>query len=120
MYQFQYDHVKPKYDEKAKLCVMYRQFHCVQKNNDIYKDVVEENETRFDTSSYGLERQLAKVQNEKAIGLINGELSRKKITKFVGLRAKTFSYLIDAGSENRKMKRNKISITKKKSNLNII
>ena len=120
MYQFQYDHVKPKYDEKVKLCVMYRQFHCVHKNNDIYKGVVEEKETRFGTSSYGLETQLAKVQNEKAIRLINGELSRKKITKFVGLRAKTFSYLIDDGCENRKMKRNKISITKKKSNLNII
>ena len=118
MYQFQYDHVKPKYDEKAKLCVMYRQFHCVHKNNDIYKGVVEENETRFGTSSYGLE--MKKLQNEKAIRLINGELSRKKITKFVGLRAKTFSYLIDDGCENRKMKRNKISITKKKSNLNII
>ena len=65
MYQFQYDHVKPKYDEKAKLCVMYRQFHCVHKNNDIYKDVVEENERSFDTSSYGLEMGSLKEDYEK-------------------------------------------------------
>ena len=30
MYEFQFDYVKPKYEEKAKLC--YRQFHCMHKN----------------------------------------------------------------------------------------
>ena len=32
------------------------------------------------------------------------ELARKIMTKFVGLRAKTYSYLIDDGSEDRKTK----------------
>ena len=53
MYQFQYDNVKPKYDKKAKLCVMYTvSFIVYIKIADIYKDVAEENERRFDT--YGL------------------------------------------------------------------
>ena len=32
------------------------------------------------------------------------ELSRKIITKFVGLRAKTYGYLIDDSSEDKKRK----------------
>ena len=36
------------------------------------------------------------------------ELNRKSMTKFAGLRAKTYSYLIDDGSEDKKAK-----ITKK-------
>ena len=35
------------------------------KTNDIYKDVVEENERRFDTSSYGLEMGSLKEDYEK-------------------------------------------------------
>ena len=107
---------------KKQSCVLCTDSFIVYiKTNHIYKDVVEENETRFDTPSYGLEMQLAKVWNEKAIGLINGELGRKKNTKFVGLRAKTFSYLKNDGCENRKIKMNKnIHHKKEKSNLDII
>ena len=30
MYEFSYDYVKPKYNEKVKLC--YMDFHCIHKN----------------------------------------------------------------------------------------
>ena len=36
------------------------------------------------------------------------ELGRKIMTKLVGLRAKTYSYLIDDGSEDKKAKGKKI------------
>ena len=36
------------------------------------------------------------------------ELGRKIMTKLVGLRAKTYSYLIDDGSEDKKAKGTKI------------
>ena len=36
------------------------------------------------------------------------ELGRKLMTKLVGLRAKTYSYLIDDGSEDKKAKGTKI------------
>ena len=42
------------------------------------------------------------------------ELGRKIITKFVGLRAKTYSYLIDDGSEDEKAKCAKRSAIKRK------
>ena len=37
---------------------------------------------------------------KKVIGLIKGELGVKVLTKFVGLRSKTYSCLIDDGSED--------------------
>ena len=61
-------------------------------------------ETRFDTSSYELDRPLPKGKSGKVIELMKDELSGKIITKFVGLTAKTYSYLIDDGSEDNKAK----------------
>ena len=69
------------------------------KTDDIYKDIAEDLQTRFDTSNYELERPLTKVKNKRVIGLIKNELGGKIMIKFVGLRAKTYSYLIDDGSE---------------------
>ena len=37
---------------------------------------------------------MPKGKNKKVIGLMKDELSVKVMTKFVGLRAKSFSYLI--------------------------
>ena len=57
MYEFWYDYLKPKYSEKAKVCLMDADsfIFCV-KTDDIYKDIPEEVETRFDTWKYELER----------------------------------------------------------------
>ena len=33
-----------------------RQFHCIHKTNDIYKDIAEDVETRFNTSNQELDR----------------------------------------------------------------
>ena len=57
---------------------------------NIYKDIAEDVETRFDTSNYELEcnsieRPLPKGKNKKVIGLMNDELGRKIMTKLVGL-----------------------------------
>ena len=110
MYQFWYDYVKPKYDEKAKMCYMDTDNFIVYiKTDDIYKDIVEGVETRFDISNYELAcsfivRPLPKGKNEKVIGLMKGELGGKIMTKFVGLRAKTYNYLTDDDREDEKAK----------------
>ena len=59
------------------------------KTDDIYKDITEDIETRFDTLNYELERPFPKGKNKKVIWLMKDELGRKIMAKFVGLRAKT-------------------------------
>ena len=56
MYEFLYDYVKLKYGEKAKLCYMDTDSFLVHIQHDIYKDIAEDVETRFDTSNYELDR----------------------------------------------------------------
>ena len=94
MYEFWYAYLKPKYCEKAKLSYMNTDsFVVYTKTDDIYKDIAENVETRFDTLNYGLG------------GIIMIEL--------VGLRAKTYSCLIDDGSEDKKQKVQKCLIERK-------
>ena len=40
------------------------------KTDDIYRDIAEDNETRFDTSNYELDRQLVEWKNKKMIGVM--------------------------------------------------
>ena len=47
---------------------------------------------------------MPKEKNEKVIGLMKDELSEKIMKIFFGLTAKTFSYLIDDDSEDKKAK----------------
>ena len=43
-------------------------------------------------------------KRDQVIRLIKDELGRKIMTKFVGLRVKTYSYLIDDSSKDRRTK----------------
>ena len=107
IYEFWNDYVK------RKSCYMDTDSSTVYiKTDDNYKDIAEDVETRFDTSNYKLEcnsidKPLPKGKNKKVIGLIKDELGGKFITKFVRLRAKFYSYLINDGSEDQKQKAQK-------------
>ena len=73
MYESWYDYVKPKYGEKVKLCYMDTDSLIVNvRTDDIYKDIAEDVETRFDTSNYELDRPLPKGKNKNVIGLMRG------------------------------------------------
>ena len=62
---------------------------------------------KSDTSNHEFDRPLPKGKIEKVIALMKDELGGKNMTKFVGLRAKTYIYLIDNGSEDKKQKTQK-------------
>ena len=52
--------------ENAKLCYMDTNSFIVHvKTNDIYKDIAEDVETRFDTSNYKLDKPLPKWKKKK-------------------------------------------------------
>ena len=92
---------------KKENCVRYMDTDsCIVyiKTNDIYKDIAEDVETRFDTSNYELDRPLPKVKNEEVTGLMKDKLVGEIMKSFVGLRAKTYNYYIDGNSENIKAK----------------
>ena len=74
------------------------------KADDIYKDIAQNVEIRFDPSHYELDGTLPKGKSKKRIGLMKDKLCGKIMTKFVGLIAKIYSYLIDDGSEDKKTK----------------
>ena len=117
LYEFRYDYVKSNYGEKAKLCYMHKDSFIVYlKTDDIYKDIVEDVEIRFDTSKYELDRPLSKEKNKNVIKIMKEELGRKIMKEFFGLRAKTYSSLIDGGSEDKKAKGAKKFVIKRKLN----
>ena len=62
---------------------------------DIYKDIVEDVETRFDTSNYEMNRPPPKGKNKKVIGVMKDELDGKIMDEFIWLRAEAYSYSID-------------------------
>ena len=62
------------------------------KIDNIYKDIADDVETKFNTSNYELDRPLPKGKTKKVTELMKDELGGNIMTKFVGLRAKTYSY----------------------------
>ena len=76
-YEFWYDYLEPKYGENAKVCYVDTDSFIVHvKTDNIYKDIAENVDTRFDTSNYEIDRPLPKRKNEKVIGLMKDELGR--------------------------------------------
>ena len=57
---------------------------------------------------------MKKKKIKKIIGLMKDEIGGKIMTKFVGLRAKNYSYLMDDGSEDKKAKDTKKCVIKRK------
>ena len=84
------------------------------KTDDIYKDIVEDVETRSDTSNYEIDRPLPIGKNKQAIGLMKDELGGQIMKKFVGLRAKTYGYLKDNNDDYKKAKGTKRCVIKRK------
>ena len=88
----------------------YRQFHCSCKN--IYKDIADDFKTRFDASNFEIDRPLPKGKHKKVIGLMKDKLGGQIMKEFVGLRAKTYSYLKDNNDEDKKAKGTKKCVIK--------
>ena len=107
MYEFWYDYIKPKCEDKARLCYTDTDSFVINiKAEDFYKDIANDVKKWYDTSNYDKigERPLPIGKNKKVIGLFQDELGGKIMTEFAALRAKTYTYLMEDGSEHKKLK----------------
>ena len=73
--------------------------------DDIYKDIAEDVEIRYDTLNFELDRPLPKGKTKNIIGLMKDERGAIIMKKFVQLIGKIHSYLIDDGSVVVKIKK---------------
>ena len=112
MYEFWYDYIKLKHQDKVTLCYM----NTDNKTEDFYKDIANGVERWFDTSNYDEndKRRLPAGKNKKVIGLFKDELGGKVMKVFVGIRSKTLAYLMDDDSEHKKCKGTKKCVVKRK------
>ena len=83
------------------------------KTEDVYEDIANDVEKWFDTSNYEVDRPLSKGMNKKVIGLFKEELGGEIMIEFVALRSKTYSYLMDDGSEHKRANGTKKCIIKR-------
>ena len=121
MYEFWYDYIKRKCQDEANLYYMDTDSFIIHiRTEDFYKDIANDVEKWFGPSSYSEcnsdeddKRPLPIGRNKKKVGFFKGELGGKLMKEFVGLRAKTYAYLMDHDSENKKSKGTKKSVIKR-------
>ena len=106
MWEFCYDYLKPRYGDKTKLCYTDTDSFILHiKTKDFFEDINNDVEEWFDTSNYKIDRPLLTTyKNEKVLGKFKDELKGRIMTKFVGLRSKTYAYLIDDSEEKKRKK----------------
>ena len=110
MHKFWYDYIKPKYQDKEKLCYMDTESFLIYiKTEDFYKGIANDVKKSFDTSNYSKDdnRPLPSGWNEKIFSLLKDELGGRIMKEFTGLRVKTYPYLMDDDSVGKKAKRTK-------------
>ena len=116
MFSFNFDFIKEKYGNKAKLLftdtdsLMYE-----IETEDFYKDIRNDIKRKFDTSGFKEKHEsgLKIGVNEKVVGKFKFEVCGKEITHFVGLRSKLYSFKVEGGKEERKCKGVAKSVVKK-------
>ena len=98
MFEFWYDYLKPIYGDKIRLCYTNTDSFIMHiKTGDFYKDISADVDKWFDTSNFNKNdnRFLEIGKNKKVIGKCKDETGVNIMTKFLALRAKAHSFLID-------------------------
>ena len=114
MYEFWYDYVKVKYEDRVTLCYMDTDSFVLNvRTKDFYKDISEDVKDRLDTSNFYCDRPLPIGVNKKVDGLVKDELGGGIITEFVALRPKSYSYRTDDLVELKKAKGTKKCVVEK-------
>ena len=92
MYQFWYDHLKNRYNNKVELIYTDTDSFIIHvETDDIYKDMLED-KNLYDFSEYPIDHPNYNIKNNKILGKFKDELKSKIITEFIGLKPKMYSF----------------------------
>ena len=92
MYEFWYNHLKIKYDNKIKLIYTDTDSFVIEVEiDDIYKDMYEDGHL-YDFSDYPKDHQNHNVVNKKVYGIFKDDLNGKIIVEFTADKPKMYSY----------------------------
>ena len=92
MYQFWYDHLKQKYNDKIELIYNDTDSFVIQvQTDDIYKDMLEDRHL-YDFSDYPKDYPNFNLKNKKLYGIFKDDLNGKIITEFTADKPKMYSY----------------------------
>ena len=93
MYDFHYNYIKNKYQEKAKLLFTDTDSLTYEiEADDVYQDFWSE-KNRFDNSDYPIDSKYYDATHKKVIGKFKDEAAGVPIREFVRLRSKMYSYI---------------------------
>ena len=92
MYQFWYEHLKNKYNNKVELIYTDTDSFIIQvETDDIYKDMFED-KNLYDFSEYPINHPNYDITNKKVLGKFKDEMKSLIITEFIGLKPKMYSF----------------------------
>ena len=112
MYDFHYNYIKNKYDNKDKLLFTDTDSLTYEiEAEDIYKDFWNDKD-KFDNSDYSESSPYFDKTNKKVIGKFRDEAAGVPICEVVGLRSKMYSYIKDNQSGGRTAKGIKKNVIK--------
>lgn len=115
IFDFYYKYIKKNYDNRAEhLFTDTHSFAYKIKMDDFYEDISGDVEKMFNTSNFPKHHpfSIKTGLNKKVIGMFKDEAGGK-IIKFVGLRAKLYSYKMFESREQKKCKGMKKAVIRK-------
>ena len=121
MYEFWYDHIIPKYDDKVQLCYMDADSLIVHvKTDDFYEDIMSDLEKWYDTLK--IQKKLNRCTpvgiNKGVIEIFKDQINSNVMTEFVALASKLYAFLDDKDKCENKAKGGKKCVIKKILKLN--
>ena len=92
MYQFWYDHLKNKYNNKVELIYTDTDSFIIHvETDDIYKDMLED-KNLYDFSEYPKNHSNYDITNKKVLMKFKDEMKSLILTEFIGLKPKMYSF----------------------------
>ena len=113
MFHYHYNYAKKKWKGLKTLYTDTDSFIYEIPAENLFQDIAPDVEEWYDTSGYPLDfPHLPTGKNKKVLGVFKDECGGKIMTEFVALRAKCYSYLLEGGKNDKRVKGVKKNVKK--------